>query len=85
MFYLKFVLSSLPLYYLGLFKMPSKIAKKIISLQRKFFWRKSGGGSGIPLINREVIEKPKSVSGLGVGNLVVKNSALLFKWWWQFS
>ena len=34
---IKFVLSSLPMYFLGLFKMPIEVAKKIISLQRKFF------------------------------------------------
>ena len=33
----------------------------------------------------EIIEKPKKDGGLGVGNLAVKNSALLFKWWWHFS
>ena len=34
---IKSVLSSLPLYFLGLFKIPGEVAKKIISLQRKFF------------------------------------------------
>ena len=43
------------------------------------------GGSGILLVSWEVIEKPKNEGGLGVGNLVVKNLALLFKWWWRFS
>ena len=81
---IKSVLSSLPLYLLGLFKMPSEVAKKMISLQRKFFGGKPGGGSGIPLVSWEVIEKPKNDGGLGVGNLVVKNSAPLFKWWWRF-
>ena len=48
---IKSVLNSLPLYYLGLFKMPSEVAKKIVSVQRKFFWGKADGGSGIPLVS----------------------------------
>ena len=31
-----------------------------------------------------MIQKSKELGGLGVGSLVVKNVALLFKWWWQF-
>ena len=38
---IKTVLNSLPNYYLGLFKMPKSVAKKIISLQTKFFWCKN--------------------------------------------
>ena len=81
---IKSMLNSLPLYYLSLFKMSREVAKKIISLQTKFFWGKTGGGSGVPLVSWEVIEKPKNAGGLGVGNLVIKNSTLLFKWWWRF-
>ena len=35
---IKMVLSSLPMYYLGLLKIPKVVAKRIISLQAKFFW-----------------------------------------------
>nr|XP_025625497.1 uncharacterized protein LOC112717769 [Arachis hypogaea] len=28
---------------------------------------------------------PKKLGGLGVGDTVVRNAALLFKWWWRFS
>nr|XP_025628682.1 uncharacterized protein LOC112721872 [Arachis hypogaea] len=28
---------------------------------------------------------PKKAGGLGVGDAVIRNSALLFKWWWRFS
>ncbi|XP_015961069.1 uncharacterized protein LOC107485018 [Arachis duranensis] len=28
---------------------------------------------------------PKKVGGLGVGDAVLRNTALLFKWWWRFS
>ena len=31
------------------------------------------------------MQAPKGLGGLGVGSLAVKNSSLLFKWWWRFS
>ncbi|XP_016164319.1 uncharacterized protein LOC107606819 [Arachis ipaensis] len=37
------------------------------------------------LVKWEVIQAPKRLGGLGVGDAVVCNTALLFKWWWQFS
>lgn len=82
---IKAVLNNLPMYYLGIFKMPKLVAKKIISLQSKFLWGSKENGRNLPLISWEVIQRPKKFGGLGVGNLVLKNAALLFKWWWRFS
>ena len=31
------------------------------------------------------IQKPKELGGLGVGDLIIENVALLFKWWWHFN
>ena len=28
---------------------------------------------------------PKEAGGLGVGDMIIKNAALLFKWWYYFS
>jgi len=28
---------------------------------------------------------PKKQGGLGVGDLMIKNAALLFKWWWRYA
>ena len=41
---IKSVLNSLPLYYLALFRMPKKVAKKIISLPYNLFWGVKEGG-----------------------------------------
>ena len=30
------------------------------------------------------VVKPKSCGGLGIGDLDLKNWALLAKWWWRF-
>ena len=35
---IKSVLSFIPLFYLSLFKIPSKVLMKIVSLQRNFLW-----------------------------------------------
>ncbi|MED6155460.1 hypothetical protein PIB30_119178 [Stylosanthes scabra] len=32
----------------------------------------------------DVIQRPRSLGGLGVGDVELKNLALLFKWWWRF-
>ena len=82
---IKFVLNNLPLYYLNLFKMPKSVARKIISMQRHFFWYSSDNQRGIPLVALEFIQKPKELGNLGVGDLTIKNAALLFKWWWRFN
>nr|XP_025616682.1 uncharacterized protein LOC112708985 [Arachis hypogaea] len=68
---IKSVLNSLLIYYLSLYKMPKAVADKLIALQRRFMWCKGDG-----------IEKG---GGLGVGDAVLQNTALLFKWWWRFS
>lgn len=38
-----------------------------------------------PSVKWSSIELPKSLGGLGVGNILYKNLVLLFKWWWRFS
>ena len=82
---IKSVLSSLPLFYLGLFKMPIGVAKKIICLQSNFFWGGREGKKAIPLVKWKIIQRPKRMGGLGVGDIIIKNAAMLFKWWWRFS
>ncbi|XP_016173366.1 uncharacterized protein LOC107615862 [Arachis ipaensis] len=82
---IKSVLNSLPIYYLSLYKMPRAVANKLIALQRSFMWCTKDGAYGMPLVKWEVVQAPKKAGGLGVGDAVVRNAALLFKWWWRFS
>ncbi|XLR04694.1 hypothetical protein S83_070892, partial [Arachis hypogaea] len=81
---IKSVLNSLPVYYLNLYKIPKAVAEKIIGLQRRFLWSKEDGNNSIPLVKWEMVQAPKKLSGLGVGD-ALRNTALLFKWWWRFS
>lgn len=81
---IKTVLNCLPLYYLSIFKIPRKVAMKIIKLQRNFFWFLEANRKGIPLVSWEIILELKELGGLGVGDLIIKNAVFLFKWWWSF-
>ncbi|XP_015954786.1 uncharacterized protein LOC107479150 [Arachis duranensis] len=82
---IKSVINSLPVYYLSLYKMPSAVARRIITLQRRFLWGKDDGQPRMALVKWELVQAPKKLGGLGVGDAVVRNTALLFKWWWRFS
>ena len=82
---IKAVLNSLPIYYLSLFSMPKKVTKEIIRLQRRFLWNADKTGRVLPLVKWEIVQQPKCKCGLGVGDLVIKNTALLFKWWWRYA
>jgi len=73
------VLNSLPVYYLSLFKMPKGVAKEIIKLQRKFLWSGDSASKTTHLVKWEIVQRPKKEGGLGVGDLLLKNTALLFK------
>ncbi|XP_057744672.1 uncharacterized protein LOC130962481 [Arachis stenosperma] len=65
--------------------MSKAVADKLIALQRHFLWSKEDGNYGIPLVKWELVQAPKKVGGLGVGDVVLRNTTLLFKWWWRFS
>ena len=82
---IKAVLNNLPVYYLSLFKIAKPVVNKIIQIQRNFFWYGYEKKMHIPLVVWETIQKSKLLRGLGVNDLIIKNVALLFKWWWKFS
>jgi len=82
---IKAVLNCLPIYYLSLFCMPQKVAREIIRIQRRFLWSGEQNARFFPLVKWELVQLPKCKGGLGVGDLVIKNTALLFKWWWRYA
>jgi len=73
------VLNYLPIYYLSQFKFPKKVANEIIRIQRKFLWSGNKEGKFLPLVKWKIVQQNKDRGGLGVGDIVVKNAALLFK------
>lgn len=51
---------------------------------RDFLWEGFEGSSSIHLVSWEQTSMPKEFGGLGIGNLLLRNKALLGKWWWRF-
>ncbi|XP_038704713.1 uncharacterized protein LOC120000656 [Tripterygium wilfordii] len=80
----KAALSNLPIYYMSLFKMPVSVARKLESLQRNFLWGDSDVKKKLHRVNWKQVIQPKNAGGLGIGDITLKNKALLFKWAWRF-
>ena len=82
---IELVLSSMPIYFLSLFKIPVCVAEEIESLMRDFLWEGCDGKAGDHLVAWKKVCLPKVYGGLGLGNLVRRNKSLLFKWLWSFA
>ncbi|XP_028102574.1 uncharacterized protein LOC114301812 [Camellia sinensis] len=81
---IKSVLSSLPTYYLSLFKMPEGVAKEIDKIQSRFLWGGDALRRKIHLVKWGEVTQSKSTGGLGIRKVRLMNACLLLKWWWRF-
>lgn len=77
---IKASLSCLPIYFLSIFPIPMSVIEKINKIQRKFLWCGHDKKNYLALAPWKLIELPKTLGGLSVGNLLHRNLALLFKW-----
>ena len=78
-------LSSLPIYFLSLFRMSKIVCSKLEKIQRDFLW---GGGNlerKPHLVNWKTICLEKRSGGLRVRSLSKMNKALFCKWCWRFA
>ena len=78
-------LSSLPIYFLSLFRIPKIVWSRLEKIQRDFLW---GGGNlerKPHLVNWNTVCREKKRGGLGVRSLSMMNQALLCKWCWRFA
>jgi len=82
---IKFVLSSIPLFYLSLFKLPSSVLKKIVCLQRNFLWGWGSEGRKIAWVAWDKVCKSREAGGLGIINVGSFNLPLLEKWIWRLN
>ena len=76
---IKSVISTLPLYYLSLFKVPDSVYKIIISVQRRFLWGWGKETRPISWVRWKYLCKPKEEGGLGIRDIRKFNVALLAK------
>lgn len=79
------VLNNLPTYYLSVFKMPNRVAKKIIQMEKRFFWGSDENQPKLAFVRWDILEAPIDLGGLGLGSVQIKNLGLLSKWWWKWS
>ncbi|KAJ1701012.1 hypothetical protein LUZ63_000791 [Rhynchospora breviuscula] len=78
------VLSSIPVFYMSVFKFPMWVIRDIDRIRRNFIWGKGiTGTSGIPLLSWDRVCLPKAYGGLGLINLRLQNISLLLRWWWR--
>jgi hypothetical protein len=83
---LNFVLSSLPIYYLSLFKIPKGILSKLDQIRKRFLW------AGVDNVSKRKYHSArwdslclrKNFGGWSILNLTHMNVALIGKWWWKF-
>ncbi|XP_028106830.1 uncharacterized protein LOC114305894 [Camellia sinensis] len=82
---MKAVLSSIPVYYLSLFKLTKGIAKELDKIQASFLWGGPDLKRKIHLVKWSEVTKSIKQGGLGVRRIRDANVCLLLKRWWRFA
>jgi len=77
------VLNAIPIFYLSFLKMPTKVVRKIIGIQRNFLWGGKVGGRKIWWVKWSRVCSPWKEGGLGVRDIKLVNLSLLAKWRWR--
>ncbi|KAJ3708007.1 hypothetical protein LUZ61_011712 [Rhynchospora tenuis] len=80
------VLSSIPIFFMSVFRLPSWVIKAIDKLRRGFLWGNlSSNNRGLHLLAWDRVCLPKEFGGFGVVNLKLLNISLLLRWLWRIS
>ncbi|GJU19224.1 putative RNA-directed DNA polymerase, eukaryota, reverse transcriptase zinc-binding domain protein [Tanacetum coccineum] len=81
---IKFVLGSLPLYFMSLYKVPISVCNKLESMHNQFFLGSDLGEKKMTWVSWKKCLDSKKSGGLGIGSIYGLNVGLLFKWIWRF-
>ncbi|KAK3229949.1 hypothetical protein Dsin_001830 [Dipteronia sinensis] len=81
---IKAVLSSIPTYYMSVFKLPVWVAQKLERIQRNFFLGDGLERKKIHAVKWANLCKNKENGGLGIGSILSMNKGLLARWVWRF-
>ncbi|CAN0912200.1 Transposon TX1 uncharacterized 149 kDa protein [Linum grandiflorum] len=81
---IKSVLSSMPVYFLSVFRAPATVIKVIERIQNNFLLTGLSVSSKMHMISWDKVKTPMRRGGLGVTDLESLNKALLGKWLWRF-
>ena len=79
---IKFVLTSIPLYFFSFFRAPKLVVDKLVRLQRRFLWGGRLDQNKIAWIRWETVTSSKENGGLDIKDITNFNVALLGKWRW---
>ncbi|GAU40168.1 hypothetical protein TSUD_292720 [Trifolium subterraneum] len=77
------MLKAVKVFYLSYLKMPVKVWKEVVKIQRDFLWGGLSKRTRICWVRWNDICKPKKEAGLGFKDLRVVNISLLTKWRWK--
>ncbi|XP_058784431.1 uncharacterized protein LOC131659235 [Vicia villosa] len=80
---LKSVLSSLAIFTMSFYKIPSRVVKMFTSIQNKFLWGGVEEKRNIHWVKWSDVNIPFEEGGLGVKNIKLFNFAFLCKWRWR--
>ncbi|GAU24549.1 hypothetical protein TSUD_148900 [Trifolium subterraneum] len=77
------VLNAIPIFFLSFLRMPVKVLKQVVRIQREFLWGGVRRGKKVCWVKWSVVCKAKKKGGLGVRDVGIVNLSLLAKWWWR--
>ena len=77
------MLNAIPIFYLSFLKLPTRVWKKIVRIQREFLWGGVGAGKKISWVRWKAVCQYKEEGGLGVRDVRILNVSLLAKWKWR--
>lgn len=80
---IKSVLQSIPVYFMGTVKIPTRIIKELTGLIRRFYWGATDKNRYLAYVAWDKITRPFKEGGLAIRDLESVNEALLLKVLWQ--